>query len=81
MNQIQNNKKNDDLDANLDDDLDDDEPLCNCNLCWLTRQVISILPNSILFRNPFVVFIFIFILPVIFILIILMPFILFILKN
>ena len=77
MNQIQKNKKNDDLDA----ELDDDEPLCNCNLCWLTRQVMLILPNSILFRNPFVVFIIIFILPVIFILIILMPFILFILKN
>ena len=74
MNQIQNNKKN--------DDLDDDEPLCYCNLCWSIRQIISMLPNNILFRNTIVAFIIMFVFPIfLFVIFILKPIILFILKN
>lgn len=57
-----NNKKNDDQEVYIDNDLD----LCNCNLCWLARKITLSLPNNVLFRNSFVLFILMFILPIIF---------------
>lgn len=58
MNQIINNKKYDDINGDL--------PSCNCNLCWITRLIYVLLPNNIIFRNTFVLFIIVFILPSIF---------------
>lgn len=73
MNKFIDNKKYDDINNNINDDInddiddvDDDLPLCNCNLCWISRQLMSILPNNIIFRNPFVLFIILFILPSVF---------------
>lgn len=54
------------IDNKKHDDIDDDLPLCNCNLCWTARQIITILPNNIIFRNPFVLFILMIILPSVF---------------
>lgn len=49
--------------SNNDDDDDDDFPLCSCGLCMYSRQIINIVPNNIIFRNPISLFIIIFILP------------------
>ena len=88
MNKILYYKKNDDLDNSNDDkknndpnNLDDDEILCNCNLCWITRLIMLVLPNNIFFRNPFVIFVIMFILPILFLITILFPFVLYITKN
>jgi hypothetical protein len=61
MDQILDNKKNDDL-----NNLDDEEILCNCNLCWMSRKIMLALPNNILFRNPFILFAIMFVLPIFF---------------
>lgn len=39
------------------DDIDDNLLLCNCNLCWTSRHIMSILSNNIIFKNIFVLFI------------------------
>jgi len=67
MNKISNNehsqniKKNDDLN-NLND-LNNDEILCNCNLCWVVRQIsYMFLQNKIFFQNLIVMSFFILVL-------------------
>ena len=74
MNQFMDNKKNDDL----NDDLNDDDPMCNCNLYWSARQIMLILPNNILLKNPLVLFILMFVFPIFIFVIILRPIISFI---
>ena len=46
----------------VDNKKDDDFLLCNCNLCWTSRQIISNLSDNIIFRNLFILFIVMFIL-------------------
>ena len=68
MNKIKINKMDDSDDDS--DDSDDSEILCNCNLCWTTRQIFILL-NNLLFKNPFVLFTIISFLSIVFIKVIL----------
>jgi hypothetical protein len=67
MNQTRDNKKNDDLNYSDKPDKSDnesDEIICNCGLCWIVRQIFLILPNNVYFRNPFMLVIVMFVLPI-----------------
>jgi hypothetical protein len=76
MEQFLDNKKNDDLNNS-----DDEEIICNCNLCWTTKQLLLFLSNNIIFRNTFTLFAIMFSLFIFFFIIIFWPIILYIIKN